>query len=236
MENSFQTSFIPKKISISNATTATKRREPKSLLSIISTFLFIISILASAGLFGYKIYLEKQKESLSISLSANRNNFEKEVIDELELFDKRTQYAQQLLKNHIVLSPMFDLLGKITIPSIQYIKFEQRTDETGFVVEMKGLARDYRSIALQASVFNEVENNSFKNVLFSNLVKDKNNNIGFNLKFNVDPSLLSYEKNNLEQKTLNNYIPPSNEIIPLPEEPTINNPLPEESNVDQTQL
>jgi len=225
MENSFQTSFIPKKIAISNSTT-TKRREPKSLLSIISTFLFIVSILASAGLFTYKIYLEKQKESLSVSLSANRNNFEKETIDELELFDKKTQYAQQLLKNHIVLSPMFDLLGRITIPSIQYIKFEQRTDETGFVVEMKGLARDYRSIALQASIFNEMDNNSFKNVLFSNLVKDKNNNVGFNLKFNVDPNLLSYEKNNLEQEALNNYFPSSNETIPLPEE----------SNVDQTQL
>ena len=36
-----------------------------------------------------------------------------------------------------------------------------------------------------------------------NLEKNKENNIGFNLKFNVDPSLLSYEKNILLEKENN---------------------------------
>ena len=41
-------------------------------------------------------------------------------------------------------------------------------------------------------MFNSSKGLSFKNVVFSNLVKDKNNNIAFDLKFNIDPALLSY--------------------------------------------
>lgn len=193
MENSFQTSFIPKKLVTSNLSD----KEPRSFFSIIVIFLLIVSVIISILLFVYKIYLTKQQESLSASLAVTRNSFEKATIDELELFDKRTQSAKEILRNHVVLSPMFALLGEITIPQIQYMKFEQQTNDKGFLVNIEGLALDYRSIALQADMFNSVKGRSFKDVLFSNLKKDKNNNISFDLKFNVEPGLLSYEKNNL---------------------------------------
>jgi len=193
MENSFQTSFIPKK----PITSGSSEKEPRSFLSIIAIFVLIVSILLSGGLFLYKSFLTKQQVEFSSSLAIARDGFEKDTIDELELFDKRTEAAKQILTNHIVLSPMFALLGKITIPSIQYINFQQQTNDKGFIVNIEGLARDYRSIALQADMFNSVEGSSFKNVLFSNLSKDKNNNISFSLKFEVQPDLLSYEKNNL---------------------------------------
>lgn len=194
MENSFQTSFIPKKLITSNI----QDKEPKNFFSLITTFLLIISILISAGLYVYKLYLTKQEETLSASLSITRNSFEQDTIDELELFDKRTQSAKTILNNHIVLSPMFVLLGEITIPSIQYTSFTQETtSDQVFEVTIKGVAQDYRSIALQADVFNSAKGSSFKNVLFSDLSKDKDNNIDFNLKFDVDPNLLSYKKNSL---------------------------------------
>lgn len=197
MENSFQTSFIPKKLITSNLSD----KEPRNFFSLIATFLLIFSILISAGLYVYKIYLTKQEETLSASLAKTRDSFEKDTIDELELFDRRTQSAESILSNHIVLSPMFALLGDITIPSIQYTSFEQQTTDQGFVVNIKGVALDYRSIALQADMFNSVKGRSFKNVLFSDLIKDKSNNISFNLNFNVEPDLLSYEKNSLLEQT-----------------------------------
>jgi hypothetical protein len=193
MENSFQTSFIPKKPINSSVSS----KEPMSLFSIISIFLLIIAILASGGLFFYKTYLTKQKETLSESLATVRDSFEKNTIDELGLFNKRTDTAKQILTNHVVLSPLFSLIGDITIPSIQYTSFNQQTNEKGFVVNMTGVARDYRSIALQADMFNTAKGSLFKNVIFSNLTKDKNNKVIFNLEFNVDSSILSYEKNNL---------------------------------------
>jgi len=193
MDNSFQTSFIPKKPVTPGVPSV---RAPRSLFSVIATFLLVAVLVISLGLFVYKIYLTKQKESFTNSLVSAKDSFEQGTIDELELFNKRTESAKELLNKHIAISPIFKLLQEITIPSIQYTSFEQTTDDNGFLVKMVGTAKDYRSIALQADMFSSSKGLSFKNVVFSNLVKDKNNNIVFDLKFNVDPTLISYDNAN----------------------------------------
>ena len=231
MDNSFQTSFIPKK-PITPGVPSSKT--PRSLFSVIATFLLVFVLVLSLGLFVYKIYLNKQKESYSNSLTSARDSFEQGTIDELDLFNKRTESAKELLNKHVVISPIFKLLQEITIPSVQYTTFEQITDENGFLVKIEGVARDYRSIALQADMFNSTKGLSFKNVVFSNLVKDKNNNIIFDLKFNVDPALLSYEKNNLlDNSTATTSVPPVNNIVPTitnTATPTTTNPITTTSN------
>lgn len=215
MDNSFQTSFIPKK----PITSSSVEKAPKSLLLIVAIFLVIVSGLVSAGLFLYKNYLTKQKEISSAALLKIRDSFEKDTIEELDLFNQKTEVAKQILSNHIVLSPLFNVLEEITIPQVQYNKFEQKTDTTGnFMVSIQGVARDYRSIALQADMFNSAKGSSFKNVIFSNLTKDeKNNKINFNLEFAVDSNLLSYEKNSLLSSGDNT---PSDSLSPNLENPT----------------
>jgi len=210
MENSFQTSFIPKKPIVSNSSI----KVPKSFLSLITSFFLIVSILASIGLFLYKTYLNKQIISLSASLAQARGGFEKDTIDELALFDKRITSAQNILNNHIVLSPLFSLLNKITIPSVQYTSFNEQVDDTGFLVQIKGVAKDYRSIILQSNIFSGPEGSSFKNVLFYDLFKDKSNNINFSLKFNVNPEIHSY-KENLKKVGSTNNTPPIDINTPL---------------------
>lgn len=194
MENSFQTSFIPKK-PITASTGGRDNRAQTSIFTILAFFLLVVMGMAAGGLFLYKNYLLKQKETLSLTLEKVRDSFEKDTIDELELYDKRVSASRKILDNHIVLSPMFSLLGTLTIPSIQYTKFTENNGTSGFSVNMSGVASDYRSIALQADVFNSAKGRFFKNVVFSNLAKDKNNRVVFDLQFDVDPALLSYEKN-----------------------------------------
>ncbi len=192
MQNSFQTSFIPKR---SVNFTQEEKSKSKSVFTILSTILLIIMVISSIGFFFYKNYLNKQKESLSASLLIARDSFEKDTISQLELFDKRINITKDILNGHIILSPMFKLLGNLTIPSIQYTKFEHRTENDGFHVNLSGISSDYRSIALQADVFNTTKSRYFKNVIFSNLTKDKKNYVTFDVSFTVDPTLLSYEKN-----------------------------------------
>lgn len=189
--NSFQTSFIPKK----PITSVVSYREPTSLFSIIAAFILFVSIVAPIGLYFYKTFLTNNKASLSAQLLSSRGSFEKETIDQLNLFNKRIEVSKQVLSKHIILSPIFTLLGSITIPSIQYTKFTQLTNLTGFSVDMEGLASDYKSIAVQSDIFSSTKGSSFKNVLFYNLTKDKNNNISFSLKFDIDPSILNYQNN-----------------------------------------
>lgn len=224
MDNSFQTSFIPKKPIITNARTT---RPPTSIFTVLSFLLLVIMGVSSLGLFLYKNYLIKQKEVLSASLSTVRDSFEKDTINELELYDKRVSAAKQILGSHIVFSPMFALIGNLTLPTIQYTKFDQKTDTDGFTVKMSGVSQDYKSIALQADVFNTAKGRSFKNVVFSNLTKDKNNNVTFDISFNVDPDLLSYEKNmasGLTQSRIQTTTPtpqaPTTQTAPTPEPAT----------------
>lgn len=210
MENSFQTSFIPKK-PIVPAPSAAPLSTPhtKSIFSILSVGLLILVGVTAGGLFLYKNYLTNQKEVLSQSLVRARDSFERDTILELETFDKRMSASKKILTSHIVLSPLFTLVGELTIPSIQYTKFEhQMTDKGLFYVKMTGTARDYKSIATQSEIFNSSKGRYLKSVVFSNLttteVKEKDTkktSIGFNVEFIVDPVLLSYEKNLLVSKT-----------------------------------
>jgi len=195
MENSFQTSFIPKKPGIAGNTTSVKTKTT-SISMTVSIFILVVIVFSTVGLFLYKnYYLLKTKESLSTSLFKIRDSFDKNTITELETYDKHTTVAKQLLEGHIVLSPLFDLINELTLTSIQYIKFDHQTTGNVFSVKMSGIAKDYKSIALQADVFNTKKGLMFKDVIFSNLTKDKNNYVTFDIEFNVDPALLSFSNN-----------------------------------------
>lgn len=193
MDNSFQTSFIPKKAMTGNGAS----KEPKSLFSSISLFLLIVILLAAGGVYLYKNYLIKQEEGLSVSLTKTRDTFEKDTLEELEMFNKKSLAATQILSKHLVLSPFFARLSEITIPSVQYKNFDYQAGTNAYTVSIKGIAKDYRSIAQQSDAFNTAKGRSFKNVLFSDLTRDKNNNVTFSLSFDIEPDLLSYEKSSM---------------------------------------
>ncbi len=196
MENSFQTSFIPKKPIISNNNSGIVDGTSSISIPIVFSFsLVLIVSLIAGGLFIYKGYLDKNREDLHTQLLKIRASFDKDTIAELELFDKRTSASKKILENHIVLSPLFELLNKLTLTSIQYTTFQHSTVNNIFSVKLTGIARDYKSIALQADVFNTTEGAMFKNVIFSDLTKDKNNYVTFSLSFDVDKALLSYSNN-----------------------------------------
>ena len=208
MENSFQTSFIPKKPIIPNMATSSSGNTI-NISMVVSVFILVVMLLAFGGLYVYKnFYLLKNEEALSANLFKIRDSFDKDTITELETFDKRTNIAKQILNQHVVLSPLFEKVNDLTLSSIQYTKFEQKITNNLFVVRMSGIARDYKSIALQADVFNTDKKQLFKNVIFSNLTKNKNNYVTFDVEFSVDPSLL-YFSNNI-----------TNTIAPVTQTPT----------------
>lgn len=203
MNDSFQTSFIPKK-PINNSVIEKKSSSPFVTFSLVILFL---TILASLGLFFYRIYLSNQKSSLAEALNKARASFEEETIKELEQFSSRIEISKNILENHIVLSPMLSVLSEITIPTIQYTEFKHSTSKDMiFVVNMKGVAVDYKSIALQSEMFNSIKGRFFKNVIFSNLIRNNygtagNNYVAFDVSFEVDPYLLSFSQNPLNVST-----------------------------------
>ncbi|MEI7688586.1 MAG: hypothetical protein WCI91_00165 [Candidatus Nomurabacteria bacterium] len=221
MENSFQTSFIPKKPIVANSS-ASNSDNSISITMVVSIFILVVMLAATGGLYLYKNYLQNNKAVLSGNLKKIKDSFDKNTIANLETYDKTSSVAKQILENHIVLSPLFELINELTLSSIQYTKFDHKVVNGVFSVNMSGIARDYKSIALQADVFSTPKGRMFQNVIFSNLTKDKNNNVTFNVEFDVDRALLSYSNNitNGNIKTSANNTP----SIDQPAQQVTNNP------------
>ncbi len=174
---------------------------PRINFFLFITLLLIISMaFVSAGLFIYKNSLMGSIKGLQKSLSVAKDSFQPESISELQIFNKRMSASNQILASHTVLSPVFGLLSEMTIPTIQFTRMslEPSVDGKNFTARLSGLARSYKSIAVQIDVFNGSKGKYFKNAVFSNLVlqNDKNSKgyVGFDLSFSIDPALLSYDK------------------------------------------
>jgi hypothetical protein len=205
--NSFQTSFIPKKpIAVAGAHEVPIHRPIRILLPISIIILFI-----TVGLYGASYYFKtkflKEIDSSKASFGVVEKNFEPEKIEDLELYNKKVGVAKKLLSSHMALSPLFYVLNDVTVPTVQFTKFsaESLVDSKSIQVKLSGLAKDYKSIAVQSRAFNTEKAKYFKNIIFSNLVlseaKDTKGYVGFDLAFSVDLNLLSYEKKVLQNNT-----------------------------------
>lgn len=177
-----------------------------NFLSFVSSLLIIVVLLAVAGLYFYKDYLNKEIKSKSNSLTITRESLEEGTLIELQSFNRRLNSSKKLLANHTVISPFFELLGALTLPEVQFNNFSGvlSSDGKGLAVTMGGLAKDYRTIAVQSDIFNSEKAKSFNDVSFSDLSLSDGKNtkgfVNFKVSFFVDPSFISFENNILKYK------------------------------------
>lgn len=190
MDQEFQTSFIPKKTVIESP----KRiKSGGGAINLIAFIVFLASLIAAGGAYFYRESVKTDIEEFKRSLAVAKNQFEPSLITELQILDKRLNAATTILDKHIAVSPIFVLLEEVTLPTVRYSDFSYEVDTTTNLVNvtMKGEAKGYNFIALQADLFDD--NKFIKNPIFSDFVLDQTGNIDFNLTFSVDKSLVSYE-------------------------------------------
>lgn len=229
MDKEFQTSFVPKKTVLEKEPNHTSTAG--GLLNLIGLIVFIASILAAGAAYFYRSSLESRVEEYKVSLERARGQFEPALITELQNLDKRMAAATEILDHHIAVSPIFVLLGEITLPTIRYSDFsyEFNPDNPNLVdVTMAGEAKGYNYIALQADLFGD--NKFIKNPIFSDFTLDQQGNVDFALTFSVDKSLVLYESFLEREASLGetfdpnaNVTAPTNgntQIIPTPGTPT----------------
>jgi len=194
MEQDFQTSFIPKRpvAPVGGDFATEERRQGGGLFMLIAIIIFVVSLLSAGGVFLYKSYLSTRIEETKASLERVRDIFEPKTITQLQVLDKRISAAETILKNHIAVSPILELLKSLTYPNIQYTNFSYVVSPaTGDVdVEMKGVATGFDWVGLQADTFGR--NPHIKNPIFSNLVQDQFGRITFDLTFSVSRSFVTY--------------------------------------------
>jgi hypothetical protein len=194
MDQNFQTSFIPKKPMIEEHS-STASPHSVSFLLIISLFVFFTVSIAAGGLYFYQGILNKNIASMQNTLVLAENRFEPSKITELQTLDKRLNAANEILSNHIAISPIFETLQAVTMKTVRYTKFSYSISDDKIpkiTIDMSGQAVGYLSIALQADLFSQ--NKNLIDPVFSNLSLDDKGNVLFDLEFSVDPSFVNYNQ------------------------------------------
>ncbi len=209
MEPKFQSSFIPKgPIALGDNAPLGRPTRERSLLAFLSIMIFSGSVLLAVGVFGYKFYLNYSIASMATELERGRATLQPETVSELTRLNDRILSTEELIDNHLMLSPLFKFLETSTLRTARFTGFAYVMTEQGLQLTMKGEAKGYSALVLQADLLNKSE--YFKNPVFSDLNLDEKGNVGFSFTATVDPELLSYRR---EVEKLG--VPPVLIIVPV---------------------
>ena len=193
MEGKLQTSFIPKQPLVESG--AKKPSAPTSIFSIIGWFIFIVAILASAGVFAYGKYIESSISSKNIELGNRVKSFDASSVDHFVQLDARLNAAASILDKHLAISTLFDLVSSNTVQSIQFTDFKYTYDESNkLTLVLGGKAPNFASVALQSDKFSAQP--YFQNQVFSNLGLDQDGGVLFKFTAGIDQAVLKYKGNN----------------------------------------
>jgi hypothetical protein len=189
MDPQVSTSFIPKE-----ALTAQKERVGGlGIFFIISLLVFIASLVAAGGSFGYGYYLNQQLASDKSSLTAEEGAFDPATIQDLIRMDTRLTQAKILLAKHLAPSGIFDFLSQNTLQNVQFTSFSYVLGDGGkTMIELNGNTDTFSTMALQSDALGK--STVLKDVIFSNITVGAGGRVSFIVQASVDPSLLSYAK------------------------------------------
>ncbi len=197
MEKEFQTSFIPKKPLAEERGQAPVRAPAANIFNVIAVIVFLIAAVGAGATYFYKLTLQKQVESARQSLIKARNEFEPSTVADLQALDKRITASREIIRNHIVMAPIFQDLSTLTLQSIRFTKFTYAITGTGATkaidIKMSGVAQNYNALAVQSDIFGNYK--YFRDPVFSNLSIDDKKDILFDLSFSLDPKHLDYSAN-----------------------------------------
>jgi hypothetical protein len=192
MEPKFQTSFIPKTPIVSGGSSFTNT--PPMSLNLLTTFVvsfFIISILVSGGVFGFTYYLKSQIESLNITLREAKSAFDSPQDKNILLISDQLKSIKALLTEHKVISPLFQVLEKETLPTVKWSSFMFTRDAKGAVsAVIKGEAQSYASLAQQSKIL--LDSQAFKGVSFDNLTLSNTGTVETTIKVIINPDIIKY--------------------------------------------
>jgi hypothetical protein len=190
MESRFQTSFIPKKPVVSEPN---KKPKVVNLFAVLGTVIFILVLIASVGTFFYKSYLAKTIEAGKVQLEGEKKNLDPELVKKIVRLDNRFKAASVLFDQHLATSRIFDVLEKITLPSVRFKKFNfSYLGNDKVSLSMSGEATGFSAIALQSDVIND--NPTFKEPIVGDLALESSGAVAFTMTANIDPSILYFKK------------------------------------------
>lgn len=205
METKFQTSFIPKKPLPMPAigglsTPPAKHHATSSFFMGIAVILFILSLAAVGGVYAWKQVLISQQAGYQADLAAREKQFNTDLISQLKEVNVKIDMAKQLLQNHLAISQIFGIIGRITIDNVRFVSMDLSAPDTSggdLSVKLSGYGSSLAAVAFQSDVLNQLEQYGLrkvvKNPIISDPSLDSSGTVSFGFTASIDPSSLSYE-------------------------------------------
>lgn len=206
METKFQTSFIPRKpVPVTPGSLGPQvqhhGRGLGSVYMTLAVLVFVASLLVVGGAYAWKQYLISDQAKLQTDLAQRQKDFNLDQIALMKAQSTKISMARQLLKNHLAVSNIFDIVGKLTAESVRFVTMDL-TVPAGmpgpFQISMSGYGRNYSSVAFQSDVLSQLERyglrNVVKNAIISNPALNPNGSVSFSFTAQVDPASFSYMK------------------------------------------
>lgn len=186
METRFQTtSFIPK-TSLDNVVSESGQLQKKqthsttgSLVALLCFFLFVCSLVSAGVVFFLGQLAEKTKSVAEKDLAEYQKRNTTETIQEIKTLQDRLTLVDNLVKNHIAVSPLFDQLAANTLSRVSFSSFDLKKKTDGaFGLTLKAQGVGYESIVAQDTQFSSpVAQRVFKNTLISDFNKPKGQDV-----------------------------------------------------------
>lgn len=192
MDPKFQSSFIPKgPVMSSGMANLSNQNKGKGFFGFLASLIFILAIVAAAGVFGYNLFLTSNIAQMGNDLTTARASLDPDTINQISRLNSRIISTQALLSKHVVLSPLFAFLETSTLKSVRWTNFNYGMTKDGLQLIMQGQAVGYSALALQSDVFNKSK--YIKSPLFTNLTLDDKGNVTFAFTAILDSSIVSYK-------------------------------------------
>jgi len=208
------------------------------LLEFLAALLLIAALIISAGVFLFERSQVQRVAQLNNQLQTAEKQFEPELIEELQILDRRLSFSSQLLREHTTLAPFFNFLNSLTLPAVQFDSFLFEFTEEGVgIVQVNGQAQSYQAIAQQSEKF--AQEREIDQHIFSDFVLQDTGRVRFGLLVTLADEILKFEESINSQYTNYSEAPQSgapspNVIISPGQDREVDQPV--EVNVNSGQL
>lgn len=203
METKFQTSFIPKKPLVTAAnglTTPPRHHAAASFFLTLSVIVFVLSLAAVGGAYAWGKVLMSEQAGYQADLATREKQFNTDLISQLKETNVKIDMAKELIQNHLAISEIFKLIGRVTIQNVRFLSMDLSapTKPGGdLTVSLSGYGTSLSAVAFQSDVLNQLEQyglrSIIKNPILSDPALDSSGAVSFGFTASIDPSSLSYE-------------------------------------------
>ena len=199
MDTKFQTSFIPKNPILVDKST-TRYGGCSSVFTLISIIIFTLSVAGAAFSFIWNQILTKNQKSYREELIKAKENFNTVLIDDLIKTEAKINISKQLLKKHLAVSEVFDIINRLTSDGIRFDSFDFSSSgiaTDGLKITMKGYGNNLSAVAWQSDVLGQSEtygkNVTLINPILTDLILDTSGKVAFTFSAMLKSSDVSYE-------------------------------------------